>query len=641
MSVYNGRLALRNRHYVVIDLVCFVFAAAASFAIRFERVDAFTVEQGAALFLLLVVLIKPLVFFSWGMYQRYWFDAGASELILSASASVLSGLLLTALVFAGTMILREPELSIPRSIPIIDTLVTLTLVVGNRFSVRAYNHMILRRRSTRPSAASRAKRALIIGAGMSGTQVLNALGHEPGRLTAVGFLDDDPAKEGTLVRGVRVLGKLSDIQRTVREYEVKVVVIAMPSAPGAVIRRLMHDCQEMRIEYHIMPGVFNVLSGNSPATIGELRRVSLADLLRRQPICLDTSDIHAKLAGRCVLITGAGGSIGSELVRQIMGYGPARLLLVGHGENSLFALESQLKEEKCAVPYHLLLADVRDAKRMERIFEQWRPQFIFHAAAHKHVPMLENNLVEAVSNNVISTSVLISLCERYDAERMVLISTDKAVKPTNVMGMSKRAAELLMLSASAHKPGRYAVVRFGNVLGSRGSVVPTFERQIAVGGPITVTSEKMTRFFMSIPEATQLVLKAAALNGIGTLFVLNMGEPVPIIEMAKDLVRLSGLVPYEDVDIKVTGLRPGEKLYEELFWDDEHHVPVEQGAIFVVKNGDHVNGRGAALSAEIEALIGAARSYDEDGVRTRLERIVFTGTTHERSNGHHSVQTIG
>lgn len=632
MSVYRGRLALRNRHYVVIDLVCFALAAVASYAIRFERVDAFAYEEGAAFFLLLVLLIKPLVFFAWGMYQRYWFDAGASELILSAGASVLSGVLLTALVFSVALILTERYWNVPRSIPIIDTLVTLALVVGNRFFVRAYNHMAMRRKSKRPSATGRAKRALIIGAGMSGTQVLNALGHDPGKLILVGFLDDDPAKVGTLVRGVRVLGKLSDIQHIVREYDVKIVVIAMPSAPGAVIRRLMHDCQELRIEYHTMPGVLDVLNGS--ITVGELRRVSLADLLRRPPIRLDTSDIRAKLAGRCVLITGAGGSIGSELVRQIMSYCPSRMLLVGHGENSLFALESQLKDERCPVPYHLLLADVRDAKRMEHIFAEWRPQFVFHAAAHKHVPMLESNLVEAVSNNVISTSVLIDLCDQYAVERMVLISTDKAVKPTNVMGMSKRAAELLMIAASARKPGRYAVVRFGNVLGSRGSVVPTFERQIANGGPVTITSDKMTRFFMSIPEATQLVLKAGALNGIGTLFVLNMGEPVPIIEMAKDMVRLSGLVPYQDVDIKVTGMRPGEKLYEELFWDEEHHVPVEQGAIFVVQNGHSAPG----IEAQIAGLIAAVRAYDEDGVRDRLEKLVFPGVGRERPHGHRNVQ---
>lgn len=640
MSVYRGKLALRNRHYVLIDLVCFALAAVASYAIRFERVDAFVYEESAVLFLLLVVVIKPAVFFGWGMYQRYWFDAGASELILSAAATVLSGALVAACVLLGTLLSRDSQWGIPRSIPIIDTLVTLALVVGNRFFVRAYHHVIARRRSTRPAATSRAKRALIIGAGMSGTQVLRSLGHEPGRFIPIGFLDDDPGKQGTLVRSVRVLGRLGDIQRIVREYEVQIVVIAMPSAPGAVIRSLMHDCQEMRIEYHIMPGVFEVLNGERP--IGELRRVSLADLLRRAPIRLDTADIRAKLAGRCVLITGAGGSIGSELVRQIVGYGPARLLLVGHGENSLFALESQLKQEQCAVPYHLLLADVRDAKRMERIFDEWRPQFVFHAAAHKHVPMLESNLVEAVSNNVISTSILVDLCDRYAVERMVLISTDKAVKPTNVMGMSKRAAELLVISASARKPGRYAVVRFGNVLGSRGSVVPTFERQIASGGPITVTSDKMTRFFMSIPEATQLVLKAGALNGIGTLFVLNMGDPVPIIEMAKDLVRLSGLVPYRDVDIKVTGLRPGEKLYEELFWDDEKHIPVEQGAIFVVNNGQGAHGPTlTGVDSQIEALIASVRAYDEEAVRAQLHRLVFAGVEQDRANGHHTIrQTI-
>lgn len=350
---------------------------------------------------------------------------------------------------------------------------------------------------------------------------------------------------------------------------------------------------------------------------------SAEHLLRRAPVSLDISDIRALLAGQTILITGAGGSIGMELACQIAHCGPGCLLLLGHGENSLFATESRLRTEFPDLPRRLLLADVRDTRRMAMLFTQYRPAIVFHAAAHKHVPMLENNVIEAVANNLVGTRTLIDLCNQFAVQRMVMISTDKAVNPTNIMGMSKRAAELAVIAAAQQVPRRFAVVRFGNVLGSRGSALPIFQQQIAAGGPVTITSEHMTRFIMSLSEAALLVLKAAVLTDDGPLFVLNMGEPVRIVDLARDLIRLNGLEPGRDIQIQVIGPRPGEKLTEELFYEHERRQAVEHGAIFSVHTGG-VNGRESQL---IHALSCAVQDYDEAAVLGLLTELVAVPAT--------------
>src|SRR5579871_3317119 len=369
---------------------------------------------------------------------------------------------------------------VPRSIPFIDFLISSALVSISRFSLRAYHHTYLSRAYRRNASRQEARQALIIGAGQTGLQVFDVLTQAASPVIPVGYLDDDPAKLGTVVHGLKVLGKISDLDGVVRDYHISLVIIAMPSAPGKVIREIALTCQHIGVEHQIVPGVYELVTGK--VSVNTLRPVSIDDLLRREPIDLDMADIQGLLRGRCVLVTGAGGSIGSELSRQIARCQPARLLLLGHGENSLFSIENRIKAEFPGLSYQTLLVDVQDMKGLRAVFERWQPEVVFHAAAHKHVPMLESNVTAAIENNVRGTCNLVELCNRYSAERMILISTDKAVRPTSIMGMSKRVAELVMLNAALEHPGRFAAVRFGNVLGSRGSVVPIFQEQIAAGG---------------------------------------------------------------------------------------------------------------------------------------------------------------
>jgi FlaA1/EpsC-like NDP-sugar epimerase len=544
-------------------------------------------------------------------------------------------MVITAIMFTLSIIWVESRNFLPRSIPLIDMLLVSILVTSARFSLRANHYVRDRRKHRLRSNGTPTQKVLIIGAGQTGAQVLDVLEGPRSSAATVGFLDDDDSKIGTYVRGLKVLGGINDLQRLVNEYDVDLVVIAIPSAPGRVIRRITSACQEIGVAYKIMPGLYELVSGR--ISVNTLRPVSIDDLLRREPVELGTADIKRQLQGRCVLVTGAGGSIGAELVKQIARCSPGRLLLVGHGENSLFATEQHMKNDFPNIPYKLLLVDVRDMQRMTAIFERWHPEIVFHAAAHKHVPMLETNVIEAVSNNIIGTHNLIELCNLFEVERMIMISTDKAVNPTNVMGMTKRVAEILMINAAYRYPKRFAAVRFGNVLGSRGSVVPLFQQQIAVGGPVTVTSEEMTRFFMSIPEAASLVLKAGVLTAFGPLFVLNMGEPVRIIDLARDLIKLNGLEPGRDIEIRITEPRPGEKLYEELCWNYESYQPVEQGAIFAIRLSDEYSRQlFTEASAQIQSLMQAARSYEEDAVRKALKDIVFMLPTAELKNGVHA-----
>jgi FlaA1/EpsC-like NDP-sugar epimerase len=615
-------LGFRNRHYLLIDCAIFILAAAISFAIRLETLHLERFGNGLILFLAYVFTVKPIVFFILGMYSRYWTNAGPGELLTVVLACLVSGLVLTGIVWVSSLITPRTYL-VPRAVPMIDMLLTLFMVGAARFSTRAYDFLYAKQRQ---GATKNATQVLIIGAGAAGTALLNSMQSDRhNNKYVVGFLDDDPAKQKMYVRGVRVLGKISTLKDIARVYKVGLVIMAIPSADGDLIRNVTRLCKEINVEHRILPGV-NELIDNQVST-KQLRSVVIDDLLRRAPVKLDTRDIQSSLRGKRVLITGAGGSIGRELARQVAGWEPQTLLLLGHGENSLFATELALQADFPALKYQLLLADVRDEARLTEIFEAWRPEIVFHAAAHKHVPMLEANVTEAMLNNVVGTANVVIHCQRFDVERMIMISTDKAVNPTSVMGMTKRAAEMLVMHAAKNDPQRYAVVRFGNVLGSRGSVVPTFQEQIRRGGPITVTSESITRYFMSVPEAVLLVLKASTLRQEGPLFLLNMGDPVPIMQLAKDVIALSGLEPYRDIDIVVTGLRPGEKMYEELSWGFEERRPLENGALFCLSmQDDQLHQMLAEAYPEIQhlmALVGA-RSIADDTLREMLRHIVFS-----------------
>jgi FlaA1/EpsC-like NDP-sugar epimerase len=383
-------------------------------------------------------------------------------------------------------------------------------------------------------------------------------------LSPVCFIDDDPTKQKQRIHDIPVEGTLEDLGRVVDVWYIQEVIIAIPSAPGGVVRQVIDICREKEVPFRTMPGIYELIGGK--INVGRLREVDITDLLRRAPVQIDTTLIGSNLSGKRVLITGAGGSIGRELCRQISRWGPESLILLGHGENTIFETSIELERSFPTLPLHPVVADIRSLERLANVIDNFNPQLIFHAAAHKHVPLMEINVEEAVTNNVIGTRNLVEIALNNDIDRLVLISTDKAIRPSSVMGATKRLAELLVLEA-AHRSGKaYSVVRFGNVLGSRGSVIPLFKRQIASGGPITITHPDMKRYFMTIPEAVHLVLQAAAMGHGGEVFVLRMGEQVRIMQLADDLIRLSGLVPEKDIDIVFTGIRPGEKLSEEL-WD--------------------------------------------------------------------------
>jgi FlaA1/EpsC-like NDP-sugar epimerase len=433
-------------------------------------------------------------------------------------------------------------------------------------------------------------------------------------MTAVGFLDDDETKVGKLISGVAVLGTLKSLPDVVRRHAVNEVIIAMPTAPGSMLRAVADACRAQNITSKTIPGVFELLHGR--VEINRLRHVDISDLLRRNPVSAPLAE-GSYVSDRVVLVTGAGGSIGSELCRQVAAAGPARIVLVGHGENSLFDAQNDLRDAFPSLPIHAVIADVRNRQRLDAIFRRFRPAVVFHAAAHKHVPLLEDNVEEAISNNVRGTKNVVDAALAIGVKRLVMISTDKAASPVNVMGASKRLAEMCVRDAAARHGVSYVVVRFGNVLGSRGSVVPFFKRQIERGGPVTVTHPDMTRFFMTIPEAVHLVLQAGGLGLGGELYVLDMGQPVRIVDLARDLITLSGLTE-DDIPIVFSGIRPGEKLDERL-WEDGSDISQTacEGIMRVV---EPTTGAMGAIDRMIESLTAACLSGDRLEIEAELAR---------------------
>jgi FlaA1/EpsC-like NDP-sugar epimerase len=547
---------VRNRYILLADLPLIAIAAFGAFALRFNLlfVDSHPEFLG---YLAAALLLKPLVFFPFGMYQRYWRYATALDLVAIALAVTASAVAMAVFVAVGSA--AGYLVGFARPVLMIDWLLTLALAGGLRMSIRVIGDA--RQTGSKPES-SQSKRVLVVGAGEAGMLVVRELRKNPQLgLNAVAFLDDAPGKWKKQILGIPVTGAISTLESAVKSDAIDEVIIAMPTAAGAIIRGATASCGRVGITPRVVPGVFELLDGH--VTVSRLRRVEIADLLRR-PQFVGRAEQVAYLEGQSVLITGAGGSIGSELARQVAFSKPRRLVLLGHGENSIFAVHERLKEQYPGVQIDPVIADVRNAARLERIFGRFKPGVVFHAAAHKHVPLMESNPEEAITNNVRGTLNVLEAAQRSGTERFVLISTDKAVAPSCIMGASKRLAESLVVGAGSRSRRPYVVVRFGNVLGSRGSVVPTLQAQIERGGPVTITHPEMKRFFMTIPEAVHLVLQAGGLGEAGDLFVLNMGEQLKILDLATDLIRLSGLDPAA-VPVEFTGIRPGEKLLETLW----------------------------------------------------------------------------
>ena len=604
---------VRNRYLFGSDVALFSSATLLAFALRFEGFEWGPVyTRAAVLFLVLSIPIKLATFWRVGIYRRLWRYAGIVEverLVSAAAASGILGLFLGAVVLPG---LGLTEVRVPLSVLFLDGLLTAAFAAMPRFAIRAAR--VGRQRLRLEDA----RRALIVGAGAAGEMIVKELMSHPGLgLNPIGFVDDDRSKHGHRMCDLPVLGDLAAIPDLVMSHEIDEIVIAMPRAPGAVVRQVVRAALEAGVKTRTVPAMFDIISGR--VSVASLRQVEIQDLLRREPIHTDFEQVRMLATGETVLVTGAGGSIGSELCRQLARLEPAQILLLGHGENSIFDILAELTELVPTVTAVPIIADVRDRERLRRIFAEYRPYSVFHAAAHKHVPLMEGNIAEAVTNNVLGTKNVAELSAEFGVEHLVLISTDKAVRPTNIMGATKRVAEQVVQEIAESHERKFVAVRFGNVLGSRGSVVPTFLRQIRSGGPVTVTHPEMRRYFMTIPEAVQLVLQAGAIGRGGEVFVLDMGEPVKVLDLATDLIRLSGLEVGTDVDIRFTGTRPGEKLYEELFFDSETAIPTDHPKVLRAKNGMLP----IRLSSQVEVLVeGACNGGSDEEIRKRLVCLV-------------------
>jgi FlaA1/EpsC-like NDP-sugar epimerase len=536
-----------------------VWSAMAAVALLLHGGARATAEpEGVFLVWGVAVATRLLLVLRFRLYAQSWSRISFRDMGALAAALVTGHAL-----HLGILAVVWPDASVVALPWLTDALLSFCALVG----LRAGSRWWYETRHDLASAGGGSKRVLLVGAGDAGASVAREMRRHPSRgLTPIGFLDDDAGKQRLVIEGVEVIGTIDDLPMVLTAWSVDEVVVSVSRARGGVVRRVQDliAASSADVPIRVIPGVFELL--NDEVSITRLRPVRLDDLLQREAVPLELQPVRSYVDGACVMITGAGGSIGSELVRQLTRVAPRQLVLVGCGENSLFEVQNELALRGVATPLAMVVADVSNRERLRQVFDRWRPEVVFHAAAHKHVPLMESNPEEAFFNNVIGTLNVAELCAEFGVERFVNVSTDKAVNPSSVMGASKRMAEAVVQSV-ARRPGlkgRFVSVRFGNVLGSRGSVVPVFQRQIAAGGPVTVTDAEMTRYFMTIPEACQLLLQAAADPIHGCTYLLDMGSPLRIVDLAEQLIRLSGLTPYEDIDIQFTGRRPGEKLHEEL-----------------------------------------------------------------------------
>jgi FlaA1/EpsC-like NDP-sugar epimerase len=565
-----------------------------------------------------VVLIEYAMLSALGVPRFSWRFVSIREAERIALAIALATAILVGLRLALPIMLEV--FVVPYGVLCMNLFLCFVGLVGVRASWRVHGERAERRRRF---AGRKRERVLLLGAGQAGVVVAREIAARPDlALHTVGFLDDDHLKVGMRIGGLSVLGRIDDVAEIAARKRVKRVLITIANATGSQIRAITMRCRDAGLDTKIIPGIYEIVGDR--VNLSRIREVAIEDLLGREPVQLDESQLNASIRGAVVMVTGAGGSIGSELCRQICRYSPARLVLVERFENALFEIHREL----AGLYPHLTIApeigDVTDAHRMEQVLTEARPSIVFHAAAHKHVPMMEANPGEAVKNNVGGTRLVADLADRLGVERFVMVSTDKAVNPTSVMGATKRVAEIYMQALALRSKTRFVTVRFGNVLGSSGSVIPIFKQQIAAGGPVTVTHPEMQRYFMTIPEASQLVLQAGAMGNGGEIFILDMGEPVKIVDLARDLITLSGLRPGDDIEIKFNGIRPGEKLFEQLSTDAEHADKTKHPKIFI---GRVASPGWIEAMRGLDNLLGLVDCNDADRIRRALHGMVpeYTG----------------
>ncbi len=600
-----GRIETQGKALALI--AASVLAYVAAYELRFDF--ALGPQESAEILSTLPILVAArwAAAWYWQLHRQWWRFVSIVDL-RSIVAATLAGSVAFALVLPWLFGWR-----LPRSVLLIEPILSFLLVAGMMVTSR---WLRTGRPGLRRSAASR---VLIVGAGQTGHSAARELLSDPaGRYLPVGFADDDPKKEGVLIHGIPVLGKLDEIGRLVDQQRADEIIIALPSTSRRRLREVVELCKASGARFRLLPAQSDVLHGR--VTVNALREVRIEDLLGRPPVSFDLDSVRPLIHDAVALVTGASGSIGSELCRQVAACGPARLLMLDRNENNLHFLHTEMLERFPRVELVPLVADIGDPLRVERLMRAERPRVVFQAAAYKHVPLMEGNPCEAIRNNVIGTGVVAQMAACYGAERFVMISTDKAINPTSVMGSSKRVAELLLQSLQPSSRTRFVTVRFGNVLGSDGSVIPLFRRQIARGGPVTVTHPDVVRYFMLVDEAVHLVLQASVFGQGGEIYLLDMGEPVRILDLAADMIRLSGLEPNVDIEMRITGLRPGEKLYEELITDSEVAARTGHPMIFRLNEQNHRDWRQPRkLIEELEAL---ALAGNDEGVRAKLHELV-------------------
>jgi FlaA1/EpsC-like NDP-sugar epimerase len=596
------------RYRTVLILLSQVMLIAAGYYLSFLlRLDSSLSATERHLFwvtLPLVIVVKIIAFYCFGLFRGWWRYVGMNDLVKIAMASFVSSCVVFLLIelminFAGY----------PRSVIPIDMILTIMFMGGARFMVRAYTE--------RAHNFEWQKKTLIVGAGNAGAAIARELKlNSTVEYCPVGFVDDEPGKVGMSINGLEVLGTTDDMSSLIAKHHVECVLIAIPSASAQAIERIVDKCRECKVSFKILPSITELL--NRQVSVTQARKLRIEDLLSRQVVRPDLDLIRSHIEDRVLLITGAGGSIGSELVRQVAEFGPRKLVLLERSENDLFKISRELSATAPGVEFVPVVGDLLDVKLLKDLFSLYRPNSVFHAAAYKHVPMMERNCFQAVTNNIFGTYNIALVAKQYGADNFVMISSDKAVNPTNMMGVTKRVAELIILSLQQSRT-RFMAVRFGNVLGSNGSVLPIFEEQIRNGGPVTVTHRDITRYFMTTSEAVQLVLQASGMGKGGEIFILDMGEPVKVVDLARRMIRLSGYEPDQDIKIVFTGLRPGEKLFEELRLDGEGISPTFHEKISMLEGTD-VDFEG--VQAWLEELSALVESRNVHGLISKLISIV-------------------
>jgi FlaA1/EpsC-like NDP-sugar epimerase len=557
---------------VIIDITLINFSFLLSFYFRFlfDIPEKYLINF--ADHAIIITLIFLIFFYFFKFYDSLWHYASIDEFLLATAGCICGGI--AALAYSNYF-----NSDMPNSVLVLATIFITLFVVGFRITFRIYRRLIIILENKQKKSDTR---VMIVGAGSGGNMILREMiSARELDMVPVCFVDDSSNKQGMVKSGVKVMGTRYDIPRLVEDKKIQEIIISIPSISGENKAELINICKKTGCKLKIIPGIYELINGD--VTINNIRDVNVEDLLGRDPVKLEDKGIKDYIKGKVVMITGGGGSIGSEIARQVIKYEPAKLIIFDIYENNAYEIENEIKRSHPGVELKVIIGSVRDRRRLENVFRDHKPQVVFHAAAHKHVPLMEASPSEAVKNNVFGTLNLAETADKYNVEKFVMVSTDKAVNPTNVMGATKRICEMIIQAMDAKSKTEFGAVRFGNVLGSNGSVIPLFNKQIAMGGPVTVTDKYITRFFMTIPEASQLVLQAGAFARGGEIFILDMGEPVKIYELAKDLIRLSGFEPDRDIKIEVTGLRPGEKLYEEVLMSEEGMSTTGHNKIFVAR----------------------------------------------------------